>query len=341
MSDENSKDWYDPNNWEDCSDSDNPFIHGDTETPFYENPRPRPVPYTKPPKNIFDTPKGIFEHLDSKVYGHAEFKRQLAFFVWQIKHNHRPAALLIAGNSGEGKTEMIRALQKIYRNIAVIDGASITPQGFKGSNKLSSGINLLDLTDLYQPPIYVIDEVDKLILRDGWNSTDMTAELLKLMEDGVTDISPNEHEQKFISTENISFILLGSFSTLTDKTSINPIGFNSSFNVKQSNKRKKLTENMIKNELSPELIGRIGNIIILEPFERSDFEKILRDERYSPIYRLENEYGINIHLKPNKRKQIAETAFNNQTGVRSMSNEISKYLMESLFENPQTKEITI
>ncbi len=341
MSDENSKDWYDPNGWEDCSDSYNPCSHGDTETPFYENPRPRPVPYTKPPKNIFDTPKGIFEHLDSKVYGHAEFKRQLAFFVWQIKHGHHPAALLVAGNSGEGKTETIRALQKIYRNIAVTDGASITPQGYKGNNKLASAMNLLDMNNPAQPPIFVIDEVDKLILRQGWTDTELTGELLKLMEDGVLDISVNDREQKFISTENVSFILLGSFSHLTDQMESKPIGFNATIGDSDTPRRKILTVDMVKDTLSPELQGRIGTIVVLDPFEQKDFERILKDERYSPIYRFEREYHLHIHLKPGKRKQIAASAFQNQTGVRSMTNEIAKYLMNSLFENPEVKEISI
>ena len=339
MSDDNNKDQYDPDGWENVDDADNPFIQD--EVPFYEDSRPQPVKYSKPPKSLFATPKSIFEYLDSKVYGHSEFKRQLALFIWQIKHRHHPAALLVAGNSGEGKTETIRALQKIYHNIAMTDGASITPQGYKGNNKLASSMNLLDLNNPADPPIFVIDEVDKLILRGGaWTDTELTGELLKLMEDGVVDISVNDREQKFISTENISFILLGSFSRLTDRENSKAIGFNAS--IGNSNPRRKtLTVDMIKDQLTPELIGRIGTIVILEPFEQADFENILRDERYSPVHKFEKEYGVHIHLKPGRRKQIAHDAYTNQTGVRSMSNEISRCLMASLFEDPNIKEITI
>ena len=98
---------------------------------------------------------------------------------------------------------------------------------------------------------------------------------------------------------------------------------------------------MIKDSLSPELQGRIGRIIILNPFEQSDFENILRDERYSPVCKFEKEYDIHIHLKPGRRRQIAHDAYINQTGVRSMTNEIAKCLMTSLFEDPETKEINI
>lgn len=313
------------------------------EIPFYEEKAPhRQIQETEP--GFFDDPKTIYQYLDENVYGHQEFKRNLAFFVWQIKHGHRPSAMLVAGNSGEGKTETIRALQKIYGNLAMIDGASVTPQGYKGANKLASGLNMLDMNDPDWPPIYVIDEADKLICRRGWDGSSMTAELLKLMEDGVVDISVNDREQKFVSTENLSFILLGSFSGLTDvtpETESNPIGFCVSQKETGETRRKTITEDMIRKQLTPELIGRIGNFIVLEPFEQADFESILKDERYSPIRRFEKEYGIRFDMKQQKIKEIAAAAYKNQTGVRSMTTEISRFLMDSLFEDPDTKEITV
>lgn len=222
------------------------------------------------------------------------------------------------------------------------DGASITPQGYKGNNKLASALNILDLNNPADPPIFVIDEIDKLIFRGGaWSDNELTGELLKLMEDGVLDISVNDREQKYISTQNVSFILLGSFSHLTDTISSKPIGFNASIENTTSPKRKTLTVDMIKDALSPELQGRIGRIIILDPFKQSDFENILRDERYSPVYRFEKEYGIQIHLKPGERRKIAHDAYTNQTGVRSMTNEIARQLMNSLFEDPEIKDIDI
>ncbi len=323
--------------WIECLDD--PFA--ESETPFYEDIIPHAVQTQKPAPNLFSSPKRIFEYLDSQVYGHTEYKKQLAFFIWQIKNEHHPSALLIAGNSGEGKTETIRALQRIYKNIAITDGASVTPQGYKGASKIASNMNLLDLDNPSEPPIYVIDEADKLICRGGWNNIELTAELLKIMEDGIVDISPNEREQHFISTQNISFILLGSFSSITDNTDSKPIGFNTELSNCLPTKRKSLTISMIKDQLTPELIGRIGNIVILDPLSQSDYEKILKDKRYSPVQRFENEYGIHIQIKPDKQKQLAKDAYKNQTGVRYISNEISRCLMNSLFDDPSTQEISI
>jgi len=317
-------------------------VSSEDDIPFYEESIPRTVPYHKPPPDIFDTPKSIYGFLDEQVYGHHAFKKHIAFFIWQMKNGHRPAALLIAGNSGEGKTETIRALQKIYKNIAVTDGASITPEGFKGKNKFSSNINLLDPHNSDQPPIMVIDEVDKLICRGGWNNMELTAELLKLMEDTVLDISLDNNTQNFISTKNMGFILLGSFSHLSERTDgQHPIGFGCQFDESRKTQRKPLTKEIIMDQLSPELIGRIGHIIILDPFDQGDFENILEDERYSPISHAEKEYNIHINISPQKRKEIAASAFSNKTGVRSMKNEIFKCLTDELFENPNLTEITM
>ncbi len=311
------------------------------DVPFYENRFPELSQLKKPPDGFFDSPKNIYDFLDFCVYGHHQFKKYLSLFIWQLQNGHHPAALLVAGNSGEGKTETIRALKKIYQNIAVLDGASITPQGYKGANKFASGMNLLDNNNPYQKPILVIDEIDKLICRDGWHASDLTAELLKLMEGTTVDISVDDKKQNFINTENMGFILLGSFSHLTDISKLHHLGFTVSSDENAFSQRKLLSEELILDQLTPELIGRIGKVIVLDPFTQKDFEQILQDERYSPIYRFQKEYGIRININPDKCRQIAESAYLNQTGVRSMTNEIARYLNDELFKDPGTKEISI
>ncbi len=202
-------------------------------------------------------------------------------------------------------------------------------------------MNLLDSNNPYQRPVLVIDEVDKLICRGGWHASDLTAELLKLMEGTTVDISVDDKKQNFINTENMGFILLGSFSYLTDRSKTHHLGFMVSTDESTFSWRKPLSEELILNQLTPELIGRIGKIIILDPFTQKDFEQILQDERYSPIIRFQKEYGIHININPEKCREIAESAYLNQTGVRSMTNEIARYLNDELFKDPSTKEISI
>lgn len=139
----------------------------------------------------------------------------------------------------------------------------------------------------------------------------------------------------------MGFILLGSFSHLTDISKLHHLGFTVSSDENAFSRRKLLSEELILDQLTPELIGRIGKVIVLDPFTQKDFKQILQDERYSPIFKFQKEYGIHININPEKCREIAESAYYNQTGVRSMANEIARYLNDELFKDPETKEISI
>ncbi|WP_026528473.1 AAA family ATPase [Butyrivibrio sp. VCD2006] len=287
---------------------------------------------------VLKTPQTIYEYLDTYVYGHDYYKKMLSVFVWKCVKNHRPnGALLVAGQSGSGKTEMIRALNEIYDNIYICDGSSITPQGYKGNSKLYSGLQMLDMTKDAPMPICVIDEVDKLIDRSqsGWNGTGLVAELLKLLEGGNVNIG-TEEKPKIIDTSRIAFILLGSFSCLDNRHASSPIGF-STENIEK--KSPSLNRDDVLSMIPPELKGRIEQTIILDSFNEDDYFKIMKDERYSPIKRIEREYSISISISNEKVKKISQDAFLNKTGVRSMNNEINEFVNQQFFENPSIKKI--
>ena len=292
-------------------------------------------------KEEFDTPKKIFDYLEKNLYSHTEYKKAISVYLFNLVNKHKPSgALLAAGESGTGKTELFRVLKKVYPNLTVVDGSSITPQGYRGKNKLTSGMAALDFaSDL--PPVYVIDEFDKLVHKGnaGWSGTGLLSELLKCLEGTRINISADDRKEQWIDTSQVGFVLLGSFSNLTDKQSSHPIGFNAPDNA--NNRRSKLTKEMIISELTPELQGRIAQIIILDEFTADDFYKILKDPNYSPVAKIQNEFDIVFKISGKKYREIANRAYEEQTGVRSMNNFIGQYLNEQLFENPDVKEISI
>lgn len=311
------------------------------QVPWYEKDNPYSDLPDEISPDIFTSPHSIYEHLDNIVYGHMEYKKALAFYIYQLKNGHHPAALLVAGESGCGKTEMIRALSKVYRNIIIADGSQITPQGYVGSSKITSSLNYLDF-EAIDPPILVLDEADKLICRDGWHGAELTAELLKIMEGGKINIAQDAKLLKYVSTDRMGMILLGSFSSLTDsKQQSFQIGFRTSDAIENAPNKKTLTKEMVLNEITPELKGRIGETIILDPFTQQDYLKILRDERYSPFTKFSNEYNVRFNLRPGTDRRIAHSAFKNMTGVRSMTNEIASHLKEVLFDDPDATDIVM
>lgn len=289
----------------------------------------------------YNTPKKIYDFLDMHVYGHAEYKKAVSVFLWKAIQGHKPTgALLVAGNSGTGKTELFRALKNIYSNIAIADGASMVSAGYKGNNHLTSNMTLLNFSSSDLPPIYVIDEFDKLLHKGkgGWSDTGLLGELLKCLEGERINIGTTDRS-RWVDTSKICFVLLGSFSALTDKQNARPIGFNTS--IDKNSQRSSLTKERILSEFTPELQGRVSQLVILDEFSAEDYYKILKNPNYSPIARIENEFGVHVTVSRKKYREIANKAFTEQTGVRHMNHAICQYLDEQLFENPDVKEITI
>ena len=291
---------------------------------------------------IFDTPKTIYDYLNSHLYGHIEYKKVISTFIWKAIHGRTPGTILVAGESGSGKSEMIRILSKIYdSNINIVDGSTVVPHGYKGTNHLSTQLSVLDFNNEIFPPILVIDEFDKMLNRGNgsWSETGLLSELLKFLEGGLYNCGTDD-KPRYVRTEKLSVILLGSFSSLTDQVQSYTIGFGCN---KEDNSRIRstLTKDQILSQLTPELQGRISQIVILNNFTEDDYLKILKDSNYSPIVKLQEQYGVKFFVSESKYYEIAREAFNSLTGVRSMNNKLEAYLDEELFNNPDVKEITI
>lgn len=292
--------------------------------------------------SVFDTPKSIYDYLNSHLYGHSEYKKVISTFIWKAINKHKPGTILIAGESGSGKTELMRILSKIYgTNINIVDGSTVVPHGFKGTNHLSAQLSVLDFNNEIFPPILVIDEFDKFIDRGAgtWSETGLVSELLKFLEGGLYNCGTDD-KPRYVKTDNLSVILLGSFSSVTDHAQHTTIGFGC--NEQPSPRtRSLLTKEQILSKLTPELQGRISQILILNNFTEDDYLKILKNSSYSPLAKFEGKYGVKFNVSENKYYEMAREAFSSMTGVRAMNNMIEEYLDEELFNNPMVKEITI
>lgn len=307
--------------------------------PFYKDGFVPPASQHSGKENIFETPQKIYKYLNEQVYGIDEYKRQLSIFFWKCFHNKRPSgALLICGPSGCGKTEAVRAISRHYENLVIIDGSAITAQGWKGESKLCTPLKNLDFSESAKTAVYVIDEVDKLLAKSRYSESGIVFELLKLLEGGVvntgTEIAP-----KFVDTSRVAFILLGSFSGITDVKKSSPIGFGAI----RDDTPVKLTKEAIDSLLIPEIRGRIENtVVISEPFNEKDLLNILsHSNKFSPIRRISNDLNIRLYVSKERAERIAHNAFVSHTGVRSMNNEINRAVNEILFENPDAKRIYI
>lgn len=174
----------------------------------------------------------LVEHVSTYIYYHA---------LRQIRPTLYPRPFLITGPSGSGKTEAFRVVKNVFKdyfNVEIVDGTTITQEGWKGVRKLS--VLLGSLSNGY---ILVIDEFDKLAkpAYDSGNnnvSEHIQAEFLKLLEgeyytkDLQTDTSRRTRKEVAIDydTRSLGIVLVGAFEAIRSKKENPParIGFVSS-----------------------------------------------------------------------------------------------------------------
>ena len=170
----------------------------------------------------------LVEHVSTFIYYHA---------LRQVRPTLYPRPFLIAGPSGSGKTEAFRVVKNVFKdyfNVEIVDGTTITQEGWKGMRKLSALLG--SLSNGY---ILIIDEFDKLAkpAYDSGNnnvSEHIQAEFLKLLEgeyytkDLQTDTKKNKKEVSIdYDTRSLGIVLVGAFESIRSKKENPPtrVGF--------------------------------------------------------------------------------------------------------------------
>ena len=287
----------------------------------------------------FGSPKSIYNYFDENMYGCHEYKKALATAVWSSRNLGTKTNFLVVGPSGCGKTELARVLKKIYYNTVIFDATSVSPVTYKGNATISQCLLEVDFSPKAPPPWIFIDEIDKAVQKkDGLGEMIMN-ELLKMMEGGKCYAGTDEKNRVLVNTSRINFVFMGTFAQLKGERR-NAYGFTadtSKASVNSPVTRENLYESSI---LSNEFLGRInGGIIEVEPMDEAKAERILADERYSPVKRLEQMYDVHIELSEGKRKELL--SMTSKFGVRGVYSELQSRINDALFEDCRNKIITI
>lgn len=326
-------------------------------------------------------PADIKKHLDEYVIGQDQAKKVLSVSIY----NHYKRLLnyqgdddteieksnvLMVGETGTGKTLLVRTLAKILKvPFCIADATVLTEAGYVGEDVESVISRLYQASDYdveaTQRGIVYIDEIDK-IARKGDNpsiSRDVSGEgvqqgLLKLLEGTIANIAPEggrKHpDQKFvkIDTKNILFICGGAFSgidkIIAKRLNTNAIGFNS---AQQSNASLELIEQVAPSDLRsfgliPEIIGRMPMITFLQPLDREALKNILIKPKNALIkqyVKLMEIEGIKLHFDKKAIELIVSKAVEFKLGARGLRTICEKLMLDVMYEAPSKsdKEVTI
>jgi ATP-dependent Clp protease ATP-binding subunit ClpX len=273
--------------------------------------------------------------------------------------------IMMIGNSGVGKTHMVKTLAKILEvPFAVVDATSLSQTGYVGLDPEECLARLYQAAEnnmeLAEKGIVFIDEIDK-IGRKGENvstTRDVSGEgvqqaLLKIIEGSDVKFSPmggrKNPNGEFVTmnTQNVLFIVGGAFegldkiieARLDEKTS--GMGFLSATKEQHSpDKTQRLmsqvtTEDLISFGMIPELCGRIPVILSFDDLDHDTLKKILVEPKNSIVKQFQKLFqldGISLEFEDDAVDEVAKQVLTKKTGARGLRAVIERVLMESQFQ---------
>ncbi len=245
--------------------------------------------------------------------------------------------LLLSGETGSGKSYIVqKACEIMDIPFVYIDASMMVSTGIRGLSVDEIAKTLLRKYE-YDPKkvqgaVVVLDEVDKLMQTTYGES--VMSQILRILEGGEIFIEKGLHEesQEFkginsLSTKHMFFVLAGSFQFHKDEKK-------SGFLSGNDNYEQEYLQTIQKSGLPKELLGRIGDIVVLNPLGEKELLDILLHGKDSPIKRYQKMLqasGITYKVSTEEAKKMAKEAARLPYGARSLEKIVWSHFKDKLF----------
>ncbi len=251
-----------------------------------------------------------------------------------LKDPNKPiGSFIFLGQTGVGKTQLAKVLSRQlfdsedsliridmseYMEKFAISRLVGAPPGYVGYEE---GGQLTEKVRRKPYSVILLDEIEKA-------HPDVFNMLLQVLDDGhLTDSLGRKIDFRntiIIMTSNIGARKLKDFGT--------GIGFGTASQKAQEDANaQKVIENALKKSFAPEFLNRIDDVVVFNPLEKEDINKIIDIELEKLLLRIKG-LGYELDLTDQAKDYIADKGFDKQYGARPLKRAIQKYIEDALAE---------
>lgn len=320
--------------------------------------------------NDFKTARELADYVKQYVKGQDEAIEQLAVPFYQHLDSKRneytsliKSASVVMGPTGIGKSEMLRVFGEACDcPIIRINTADIVPASWRGLHisdvfyeAICDGYSLGEL----EYAVVVFHEFDKIVHRNQSllasgameMDFDMMRDIMRLFETQHSlHIEPTMSHLGSTSydlpIDNLLIIFDGAFygmdKIVKKRLSVDARMGNSSAMKKCVEKINWMSlvanEDLVTWGYSPELVGRIGNVVAMNPLSVDVIYEIITTAENS-VVKMHVDYcaqkNVELHFEDEALRYIAEEAFKSELGVRNVKTLMAKGLKNFYYDFPQ------
>ena len=239
-------------------------------------------------------------------------------------------SFIFLGTTGVGKTELAKALAEFLFNddqmMTRIDMSEYqerhsvsrlvgAPPGYVGYDE---GGQLTEAVRRKPYSVVLLDEIEKA-------HPDVFNILLQVLDDGrLTD-----NKGRTVDFRNTIIIMTSNMGSQVIQENFAEAADGKRLPAEDVERTRREVIDLLKQQLKPEFLNRIDEIVMFEPLTRKDIERIV-DIQMNGVSRMLAENGIRLEYSDRARAWIADAGFDPLYGARPVKRTIQRYVVNDL-----------